>query len=90
MQVENTQDLCESLLSEGLISKSAMDCKKKFNSICEDILKCLPTDQKCNDEIIHTFKKKIGKIISIKARTMKISEAEIKRIKFLLFDKINV
>jgi hypothetical protein len=56
----------------------------------DDLLSCFPNYKNGDLMAINNLKKKIGKMLSFKARNMKISDDSLKKIKVVIFNIINV
>lgn len=60
-----------------------------FEKLTSEIIACHEGQIKgIND--VNALKKRLGKVISAKARELKVNEDDVKNMKALLFDKINV
>jgi hypothetical protein len=62
------------LLKDGLISNNTIENKDRFELMVEDLLGCFPKYKNGDKHVINNLKKKIGKMLSIKAKVMKINE----------------
>lgn len=88
--MELGKNLCESLLKDGLISQETAAHHKQFEHIVNELLQCFPEHEKSGAQGIHNLKKKLGKMLSMKAREMKISDELLKRTKTLIYLEVNV
>lgn len=60
-----------------------------FEKLTDEIIACYSGQLKDITDA-NALKKKLGKVISAKARELKVNEDDVKNMKTLLFEKINV
>lgn len=90
MQLDLGKNICESLLKDGLISNNTAEERDKMEETIDDLLACFPAYLDGNERSRNCLKKKIGKILSIKARLLNISDDSLKKVKAVVYNKINV
>lgn len=56
----------------------------------DDLLACFPAYMDGNERSRNCLKKKIGRILSIKARSLNVSEDNLIKVKAIVYNKINV
>ncbi len=56
----------------------------------DDLLACFPAYLDGNERSRNCLKKKIGRILSIKARSLNVSEDNLIKVKAIVYNKINV
>lgn len=56
----------------------------------DDLLACFPAYLDGNERSRSCLKKKIGRILSIKARSLNVSEDNLIKVKAIVYNKINV
>jgi hypothetical protein len=62
----------------------------RFSSLADDLLNCVLSTKNLDQVSVNGIKKTLGKLISSKARVLKVDDAIVKMVKSLLYDKINV
>lgn len=90
MQSQLIKALCESLLKDGLISGDTITNMQRFQSLADDLINCVLSAKCLDSRNLNGIKKGLGKLISSKARVLKVDDATVKMIKSLLYDKVNV
>lgn len=90
MESDLSKKLCEALLKESLVSSETIEHFDRFELIIDDIINCFPKYKDGNLHVINNLKQRLGKMLSIKARSMNIAPDVLKKLKELLFNSINV
>ena len=85
-----SKKLCETLLKESLVSSDTIEHFDRFELIIDDIIECFPNYKDGSLHVINNLKKRLGKLLSIRAKAMNVDEDTLKKVKGLVFDAINV
>ena len=74
MELQMRKDICEALLKNNYITQDTVENYDRFELIVEDLIGSFPKFKQEDKMAVNNMKKRIGKILGIKARAMNLNE----------------